>query len=89
MENKKNLVKYGSLSHLDQECVTINKCNNIQLNEIRFFSCMFSSKQLCWHFDIYFVMCYCNTFEFQNLHIFPLAIMLKKQNVHLKKKKNV
>lgn len=56
MENKENLVKYGSLSCLDQECVTINKCNNIQLNEIRFFSYIFSSKQLHWHFDI--ILCY-------------------------------
>lgn len=56
MEKKENLVKYGSLSHLDQECVTVNKCNNIQLNEIRFFSYIFSREQLHWHFDI--TLCY-------------------------------
>lgn len=54
MENRGNLVKYGSLSHLDQECVTVNKCNNMQLDEIRSFSHIFSRKQL--HFDI--TLCY-------------------------------
>lgn len=56
MENKRNVVIYGSLSLLDQECATVNKCNNIQHNEIRLFSHIFSRKQLHWLFDI--TLCY-------------------------------
>lgn len=78
MENKENLVKYVSLSYLHQECVTVNKCNHIQLNEIRFFSYIFSRKQLHWHFDItlcYVLLQHCRVPEFAS---FPLGNTVNK-----------